>query len=296
MFKGCMVAIITPMDEHGNIDRKAFQNLIEWHIDSGTTAIVVAGTTGESPTIEADEHYELIGLAVKQSAGRVPIIAGVGTNSTKSTSKLAENAKRARADATLIVTPYYNKPPQNGLYEHYRYIAEKIDLPHILYNVPGRTSCDLLPQTVERLSKIKNIIGIKEATGNIDRTKEILQLCDTQFKIYSGDDLTAMELMLNGAHGVISVTANIAPNKMAQMTNAAINGKRADAEKLNQELELLHKNLFLEANPIPSKWALHKLGMVKKGIRLPLVPLDSKHHQAVEQAMHQAGVLSHEYS
>lgn len=296
MFKGCMVAIVTPMDDYGNIDKRAFQNLIEWHIDSGTNAIVVLGTTGESPTIEADEHYELIALAVKQSAGRIPIIAGAGTNSTKSTLKLSENAKRARADATLVVTPYYNKPPQNGLYEHYRFIAEKVDLPLILYNVPGRTSCDLLPETVERLAKIKNIIGIKEATGNIDRAKEILQRCGNNFGIYSGDDLTALALMLNGAHGVISVTANIAPAKMAQMTNAAISGKKAEAEKLNQELELLHTNLFLEANPIPSKWALHKLGRVQKGIRLPLVMLDSKYHQAVEQAMQQAGVMSHEYS
>lgn len=296
MFKGCMVAIITPMDDHGNIDKRAFQNLIEWHIDSGTTAIIVCGTTGESPTIEADEHYELIAFAVKQSAGRIPIIAGAGTNSTKSTLKLVENAKRARADATLVVTPYYNRPPQNGLYEHYRFLAEKVDLPMILYNVPGRTCSDLLPETVEKLAKFKNIIGIKDATAKVERVKEILQRCGQNFGIYSGDDLTALEWMLNGAHGVISVVANIAPQKMAQMTNAAINGKRAEAEKLNQELELLHKNLFLEANPIPSKWALHKLGMVQRGIRLPLVPLDSKYHQAVEQAMHQAGVTSHEYS
>lgn len=296
MFKGCMVAIITPMDENGGIDKKAFQDLIDWHIQSGTTAIVVAGTTGESATLEPDEQFELISIAVKQAAGRVPVIAGAGTNSTTVTLKLAENAKRARADATLLVTPYYNRPPQNGLYQHYKFIAEKVAMPHILYNVPTRTSCDLLPETVERLAKIKNIIAIKDATGKLERAQEIIERCGKNFEVYSGDDSTAMDLMLHGAHGVISVTANVAPKKMAEMTNAALNGNKEQAEKLNNDLALLHKSLGVEVNPIPSKWALHTMGMIKPGIRLPLLMLDSKYHQAVKEAMQKAGVLSYEFS
>lgn len=290
MFKGSMVALVTPMQEDGSLDKKAFADLIEWHIQANTEGLIIAGTTGESATLDPNEQFELVNYAVKHVAGRIPIIAGAGTNSTRSTLQLAENAKRAKADAILVVTPYYNKPTQNGLYLHYKTIAEKIDLPLILYNVPGRTACDLLPDTIYRLSKLKNIIGIKEATGKLERAQEIRQQCDKHFKIYSGDDLTALELMLAGAHGVISVTANVAPKKMFDMCEAALAGNQALAEKINQELMLLHKRLFVESNPIPTKWALLTMGKIQSGIRMPLVPLDSKYHQEVKEAMQSAGV------
>lgn len=290
MFKGSMVAIITPMLEDGSIDKETLRNLVEWHIKSGTDAIVAAGTTGESATLDADEQLEVISLVVKQAAGRIPVIAGTGSNSTRTTIKLTENAKRAGANACLIVTPYYNKPTQNGLFEHYKTIAESVDIPIILYNVPGRTGCDLLPETVERLAKIKNIIGIKEATGKIERTKDIMQRCGKNFAIYSGDDPTALELMLLGAQGVISVTANVAPDKMHAMCAAAHQGNRTHAEKINAELDLLHKRLFVESNPIPTKWALYTMGKIKNGIRLPLLPLDNKYHQEVKEALQHAGV------
>jgi 4-hydroxy-tetrahydrodipicolinate synthase len=292
MFKGSMVAIVTPMSVNEKIDKKAMQELIEWHIAAGTQGIIVAGTTGESATLCHDEHFELVSLAVKQAASRIPVIAGTGTNSTCSTIKLSGNAKRAGADAALIVTPYYNKPPQNGLYQHYKSIAESVDLPIILYNVPGRTACDILAETVEKLSKIKNIIGIKEASGKLDRAEEIRKRCGKQFAIYSGDDDTAMELMLNGADGVISVTANIAPAKMRELCDAALSGNRTLAEKINDELKLLHKKLFLESNPIPTKWALNVMGKIPSGIRLPLLPLDKRYHEEVKEAMQNAGVSS----
>ncbi|RDI44812.1 4-hydroxy-tetrahydrodipicolinate synthase [Aquicella lusitana] len=290
MFKGSMVALVTPMHDDGSIDKKALEDLVEWHIESKTDAIIVAGTTGESATLNHDEQSDLIARVVKQVAKRIPVIAGTGTNATQTTLTLSENAKRAGADACLIVTPYYNKPTQNGLYQHYKTIAEKIALPVILYNVPGRTSCDMLPETVERLSKIKNIIGIKEATGKVERTKEILSRCDKTFAVYSGDDATALDLMQQGARGVISVTANIAPLKMHEMCQAALNGNRMLAEKINAELMLLHTRLFLESNPIPAKWALHAMGKISLGIRLPLLPLDSKYHHEVKEAMQNAGV------
>jgi len=291
MFKGSIVALITPMREDGSIDKQAVHDLVEWHVQSKTDGIVVAGTTGESATLEPDEQYELISLIVKQVAHRIPVIAGAGTNSTRTTLKLVENAKRAGADATLLVTPYYNKPTQNGLYQHYKTIAETIDLPLILYNVPSRTVCDLLPETVERLSKIKNIIGIKEATGKIERAQEIAQRCGNSFPIYSGDDFTALELMRNGAKGVISVTANVAPAQMHAMCEAALQGNFTLAEKINAQLLLLHQRLFVEANPIPSKWALYTMGKIPPGIRLPLLPLDKRYHQEVKEAMQNAGVL-----
>lgn len=289
-FKGSMVALVTPMHADGTIDVKALRELVEWHIQSGTSAIIAAGTTGESATLEPDEQFELISLIVKQAAKRLPVIAGTGSNSTLATLKLSENAKRAGADACLVVTPYYNKPTQMGLYLHYKTIAEKIAMPVILYNVPGRTACDILPETVEQLSHIKHIIGIKEATGQLERAKDILQRCDKQFEIYSGDDATALDLMLAGAHGVISVTANVAPAKMQAMCEAALKGERNLAETINAELMLLHKRLFLESNPIPTKWALHTMGKIQPGIRLPLLPLDSKYHQEVKEAMQNAGV------
>ncbi len=291
MFKGSMAAIITPMHEDGSIDKQALCDLVEWHIENKTDAIVATGTTGECVTLEPDELFEVNALVVKQAAGRIPVIAGTGSNSTSTVIKLTEAAKRAGVDALLIVTPYYNKPTQNGLYMHYKTIAENTDLPIILYNVPSRTACDILPETVLRLSKIKNIIGIKEATGNVERTKEIIKLCGPDFEVYSGDDLTAMELILAGARGVISVVANVAPRKMHDMCEAAMNGNIEAANQLNEDLIPLHKQLFLESNPIPTKWALTTMGKIKPGIRLPLLTLDSKYHQDVKKAMQTAGVI-----
>jgi len=290
MFKGSMVAIITPMHNDGSIDKNALHDLVEWHIESKTDAIIVVGTTGESATLDPDEQFELVSFVTKQAAGRLPVIAGTGTNSTRSTIKLTENAKRAGADACLVVTPYYNKPTQHGLYQHYKTIAETTDIPIILYNVPGRTGCDMLPETVERVSKIKNIIGIKEATGKLERAQDIINRCAQHFAVYSGDDETALELMLHGAKGVISVTANIAPLKMHDMCKAALEGNSTLAEKINSELKLLHEKLFLEPNPVPAKWALNHMGKISLGIRLPLLPLDKQYHQEVKDAMQNAGV------
>lgn len=290
MLKGSMVALVTPMHENGQTDKKALEALVEWHIESKTTALIIAGTTGESATLEPDEQFELVSLVVKQVAKRIPVIAGTGTNSTRTTLKLTANAKHAGADACLIVTPYYNKPTQKGLYAHYKTIAENISLPIILYNVPGRTACDLLPETVERLSKVENIIAIKEATGKIERAEEIIKRCGKAFAVYSGDDATALDLMLHGATGVISVTANVAPLKMAMLCEAALSGDSELAQKINQELMALHTQLFLESNPIPAKWALQMMGKIEAGIRLPLLPLDSRYHQEVKKAMQNAGV------
>ncbi|TAK74174.1 MAG: 4-hydroxy-tetrahydrodipicolinate synthase [Gammaproteobacteria bacterium] len=290
MFKGSMVALVTPMQEDGTIDKKALLDLVEWHIQSKTDAIVAVGTTGESATLEPDEHLEVISLVVKQVAGRLPVIAGTGTNSTRTTLKLSENAQRAGADACLIVTPYYNKPTQNGLYQHYKFIADHIQLPIILYNVPGRTGCDMLPETVERLAKVKQIVGIKEATGKLARAQDIIARCPSSFAVLSGDDATALDLLLHGAKGVISVTANVAPLKMHAMCEAALAGDQALATKINAELMLLHQRLFLESNPIPTKWALYTMGKIPAGIRLPLLPLDSRYHQEVKEAMQNAGV------
>lgn len=292
MFQGSMAAIITPMNEDGSIDVKALQDLVEWHIKNKTSAIVATGTTGESVTLEPEELFKVNEIVVKQAAGRIPVIAGTGTNSTSTVIKLSKEAKRAGVNALLIVTPYYNKPTQNGLYMHYKTIAENTDLPIILYNVPSRTACDLLPETVERLAKIKNIIGIKEATGKVERTEEILKRTGGTFEVYSGDDATALDLMKAGAKGVISVTANVAPEKMSAMCQAALNHNFTTADKLNDELMPLHKQLFLESNPIPTKWALHTMGKIKAGIRLPLLPLDSKYHKDVKEAMQAAGVIS----
>jgi 4-hydroxy-tetrahydrodipicolinate synthase len=291
MFKGSMAAIITPMHEDGSIDKQAFCDLIEWHIENKTDALVTTGTTGESVTLEPEELFDITALAIKQAAGRIPVIAGTGSNSTNTVIKFSKMAQQAGANALLIVTPYYNKPTQNGLYEHYKAIAEAVDLPIILYNVPARTACDILPETVERLSKIKNIIGIKEATGKLERSLEIIKRCGPDFAIYSGDDATALELMQHGAHGVISVTANVAPRKMHDMCAAALANNHALAEQLNNDLIPLHHQLFLESNPIPTKWALETMGKIKAGIRLPLLPLDSKYHQDVKKAMQTAGVI-----
>lgn len=291
MFKGSMAAIITPMHEDGSIDKEALCELVEWHIQNKTDAIIATGTTGECVTLDPDEIFEVNALVAKQAAGRIPVIAGTGSNSTKKVIALSQAAKKAGVDALLIVTPYYNKPTQNGLYEHYKTIANAIDMPIILYNVPSRTACDILPETVERLSKIKNIVGIKEATGKVERAQEIIKRCGPAFEIYSGDDATALDLMLHGAKGVISVTANVAPRKMFDMCSAALAGDQALATRLNNELMPLHQQLFLESNPIPTKWALQTMGKIKSGIRLPLLPLDSKYHEDVKKALQTAGVI-----
>ena len=291
MLQGSIVAIVTPMQADGTVDKKSLHDLVEWHLQSKTDGIVVVGSTGEAPTLTEEEQYEIITDVVKQVAGRIPVIAGTGSNSTQHTIHLTQNAKKAGADAALIVTPYYNKPTQQGLYEHYKAIAEATSLPIILYNVPSRTACDILPETIARLTKIPTIIGIKEATGQIERTVEILKHCRKDFVVLSGDDATALELILNGAKGDISVTANIAPLKMHELCKAALSGDKALAEKINAELMPLHKKLFLESNPIPIKWALHEMGLIPSGIRLPLSTLDPKFHSDVKLAMQAAGIV-----
>jgi 4-hydroxy-tetrahydrodipicolinate synthase len=291
MIKGSLVALVTPMQADGSIDKKSLHELVEWHIAEKTDGIVVVGTTGEAATLTEDEQYHIIADVVAQVAGRVPVIAGTGTNSTQHTILLTRHAKKAGADAALIVTPYYNKPTQNGLLQHYKAIAEKVTLPIIMYNVPGRTACDMLPETVERLAKISNIIGIKEATGKVERTAEIYKRCRKSFAIYSGDDATALDSMLQGAIGVISVTANIAPQKMHDLCEAILTGDKAMAERLNAELMPLHTKLFVESNPIPTKWVLNQMGLIPSGIRLPLSPLDPKFHADLKEAMQESGVV-----
>lgn len=291
MFKGSIVALVTPMQADGSIDKKSLHDLIEWHIRAKTDGLVIAGTTGESATLTEDEQFTLISDVVKQVAGRIPVIAGTGTHSTQHTIALTRQAKKAGADAALIVTPYYNKPTQAGLVAHYKAIAEAVNIPIILYNVPGRTACDLLPDTIGKLANIRNIIGIKEATGNIKRAAEIHQQTGSDFLIYSGDDATAFDLMLQGAKGVISVTANIAPTKMHELCQAALSGDQAMGTQINETLMGLHQKLFLESNPIPTKWALCEMGLIPPGIRLPLVSLDPKYHSDVHEAMRKAGVI-----
>lgn len=291
MFTGSIVALVTPMQHDGSIDKPALHTLVEWHIDQGTDALVIAGTTGESATLDTDEHEDLLRAVVKQVNGRLPVIAGAGTNATRSTIRLVANAKKAGVDAVLLVTPYYNKPPQQGLYEHFKTVAEVGEMPIILYNVPSRTACDMLPGTVEKLAGIKNIIGIKEATGDLERAQEIMALCGPDFLIYSGDDATAMNLMLNGAHGVISVTANVAPNAMKALCQAALARDVDAATAINDKLALLHERLFLESNPIPSKWALEIIGKIQSGIRLPLLPFTKQNHEALLEAMKTAEIM-----
>jgi len=298
MIKGSIVAIVTPMKEDGSLDLAAFRALIDFHIGQGTDGIVVVGTTGESPTVNVEEHELLIAEAVKHAAGRIPIIAGTGANSTAEAIELAAFSKRAGADASLSVVPYYNKPTQEGLYQHFKAIAEAVDMPHILYNVPGRTVADLGNDTTLRLAQIPNIVGIKDATGNIERGSDLLQRAallkraNGDFAIYSGDDASTLALMLLGAHGSISVTANVAPKLMSEMCDAALNGEIARARAINFRLLGLHRNLFVEANPIPVKWAVARLGMMENALRLPLTPLSPTLYPAVEGAMRQAGVLT----
>ncbi|WP_028081331.1 4-hydroxy-tetrahydrodipicolinate synthase [Solimonas soli] len=292
MIKGSIVAIVTPMFPDGAVDWDSLSALIEWHIAEGTDGIVAVGTTGESATLGVEEHIEVIRRAVKLAKKRVPIIAGAGANATAEAIELTKAAKDVGADAVLQVTPYYNKPPQEGLYRHFKAVAEAVDIPVILYNVPGRTGCDLLPATVARLAQIKNIVGLKEAKGDLARIKELLALgLPRDFAIYSGDDATACESILMGAHGDISVTANVAPRKMHEMCIAALAGDRAKAERLDAELQPLHKHLFVEPNPIPVKWALNEMNKIPAGLRLPLVPMDAAHQDVVRAALRSAGAI-----
>ncbi len=291
MIKGSIVAIVTPMHEDGSLDLAAFRALIDFHIAQGTDGIVVVGTTGESPTVDVEEHESLIALAVEHAAGRIPVIAGTGANSTKEAIELAAFSKRAGAAASLSVVPYYNKPTQEGLYLHFKAIAEAVDMPHILYNVPGRTAADMHNDTALRLAQIPNIVGIKDATGGIERGSDLLQRAPKDFAIYSGDDASTLALMLLGAHGTISVTANVAPRLMHEMCAAALQGEVAKAREINFKLLGLHRHLFVEANPIPVKWAVARMGMMKNVLRLPLTPLTASAQAVVEGAMRQAGVI-----
>ena len=291
MIQGSIVALVTPMEQDGSLDRDALRGLIEFHIQQGTDGIVAVGTTGESATVDEAEHGELIRITVEQVAGRVPVIAGTGANSTTEAISLTRHARDVGADACLLVTPYYNKPTQEGLYQHYKAVAEAVEIPQILYNVPGRTACDMLPDTIARLSRVPNIIGVKEATGKLDRARAILDSCGPDFLLYSGDDATACEFCLLGGHGVISVTANVAPGLMSQMCGAARQGDRATAEAIDARLAGLHRDLFIESNPIPVKWALAEMGLIKTGIRLPLTWLSESCHDAVRSAMRQAGAI-----
>ena len=291
MFHGSMVALVTPMRADGAIDYEALERLVNFHIENETDAIVAVGTTGESATLDEKEHCDVISQVVNFAADRIPVIAGTGANSTREAIELTRCAQDAGADACLLVTPYYNKPTQEGLYLHFRAVAEAVAIPQILYNVPGRTAVDMLPATVARLAEISNIVGIKEATGDLARGKEILDRCGEKLDLYSGDDATAMELILAGARGDISVTANVAPRAMHEMCAAAQRGERAEAEKINSKLMGLHKNLFLESNPIPVKWALLEMGLIPEGIRLPMTTLSESCHASLREAMQQAGVL-----
>jgi len=288
MLKGSLVAIVTPMHEDGSLDLERFKALIDFHIREGTDGIVVVGTTGESPTVDWDEHELLIRTAVEHTNRRIAVIAGTGANSTREAIELTAYAKQAGADMTLSVVPYYNKPTQEGLYRHFRAQAEAVDIPQIVYNVPGRTVADLANETLLRLAELPNIVGIKDATANLERGADLLRQAPAGFAVYSGDDATGLALMLLGGHGVVSVTANVAPKLMHQMCAAAIEGEARKARTLNNKLMGLHRGLFVEANPIPIKWAVQQLGLIESGIRLPMTPLSPQYYDGVRKAMRQA--------
>ena len=291
MFHGSMVALVTPMREDGALDLDALERLVEFHVEQGTDAIVSVGTTGESATLDEAEHCEVIRRTVEFARGRIPVIGGTGSNSTAEAIRLTRCAMEAGADACLLVTPYYNKPTQEGMYLHFKAVAEAVPVPQILYNVPGRTAVDLLPETVARLAEISNIVGLKEATGSLDRLEELKALCGDRIDFYSGDDATACEFMLRGGKGVISVTANVAPRLMHEMSQAAVAGDRETAESLDAKLAALHRDLFVESNPIPVKWAVETMGLIGPGIRLPLTPLSEGFRPKVREAMRLAGVI-----
>ncbi len=290
MFKGSLVAIVTPMHEDGGLDLDRFRSLLDFHIVQGSDGVVVVGTTGESPTVDFDEHHLLMKTAVDHVAGRIPVIAGTGANSTREAIDLSIFAKNAGVDACLSVAPYYNKPTQEGLYQHFKAIAEAVEIPHILYNVPGRTVADIQNDTALRLAQIPNIVGIKDATGDIGRGCDLLFRAPSGFSIYSGDDGSALALLLLGAHGIISVTANVAPKMMHDMCIAAFSGDLNTARTLNNKLLRLHTDLFVEANPIPVKWAVTQMGLINPGIRLPLTPLSNQYHQLILEAMQLANI------
>jgi len=291
MITGSLVAIVTPMHDDGSLDLEAYRRLIEWHIAEGTNGIVAVGTTGESPTVDPQEHGELIKVAVDAVRGRVPVIAGTGGNSTAEAIELTHHAKKVGADATLQVVPYYNKPTQEGLYQHFRKVAESCGLPVILYNVPGRTVADLSADTTLRLAQVPGIAGLKDATSDLARASYLLKHAPKDFALYSGNDDTALALMLLGGHGVISVTANVAPKLMSQLCKAALAGDLATARRINDQLLPVHFKLFTEANPIPVKWALARMGKMPAGLRLPLVPLSAAAQPVVEVALKEAGLV-----
>lgn len=286
MISGSLVALVTPMHPDSlDVDWDALKRLVEWHIEQGTDGIVAVGTTGESATLGVSEHSSVIRFVVDQAANRIPIIAGTGANSTAEAIVLTRAAKEAGADACLLVTPYYNKPTQEGLFLHYQAIADAVDIDQILYNVPGRTACDMQPETVLRLAAIKNIVGIKEATGDLARAKSLIEQSPVDFAVYSGDDHSARELMLMGGKGDISVTANVAPKLMAEMCAAAIAGDSTTAQAIDMRLAALHDAMFVEANPIPVKWAVSQLGLMSNALRLPMTPLSTEHHAQVRGAL-----------
>ncbi|SMF43888.1 dihydrodipicolinate synthase [Alteromonadaceae bacterium Bs31] len=291
MFTGSMVALVTPMKADTSLDWDGLHKLVDWHIEQGTHAIVAVGTTGESATLSMAEHAEVIRAVVTQVNGRIPVIAGTGANSTSEALELTEAAKAAKADACLLVTPYYNKPSQEGLYQHHKYIAERVAIPQLLYNVPGRTAVDLLPETVSRLSKVDNIIGIKEATGSIERLKQLRAVTPDDFVFLSGDDATALEFMVNGGCGEISVSANVFPDLCARMCELLLNGDVEAAREIDNALSAVNNALFLEANPIPVKWAVSELGFMSNSLRLPLTPLAHEHHSTLAAAMESARSL-----
>lgn len=292
MLQGSMVAIVTPMLDDGSLDLDALRALIDWHVEAGTDGIVIVGTTGESPTVDVAEHCLLIETTVEHVAGRVAVIAGTGANSTSEAIELTANAKALGVDACLLVAPYYNKPTQEGLYQHFAAVAGAVDIPQILYNVPGRTGCDISNDTALRLAQVKNIVGIKDATGGIERGTDLLLRAPKDFAVYSGDDATGMALMLLGGHGVISVTANVAPKLMSEMCKAAMAGNVKKACEVNAKLFALHQKLFIEPNPIPVKWVLQQMGLIKTGIRLPMVNLSAQYHDVLRAAMRQAELIS----
>ncbi len=291
MFQGSMVALVTPMHANGEIDYPRLGELVEWHIASGTDAIVAVGTTGESATVDFSEHCQIIQYVVEKANKRLPVIAGTGSNSTQEALELGRCALKSGADACLVVTPYYNKPTQEGLYQHYKYLAEQVNLPLILYNVPGRTAVDMLPATVSRLAKVPGIVGLKEASGSLTRIDELVAACGNDFFIYSGDDDLALEMISHGTRGVISVTANIAPAVMHAVFSTALAGDMVKARELNEPLLDLHRDLFLEANPIPVKWALAEMGRMGPDIRLPLTQFSQEHHAALRNAMLKAQLI-----
>jgi 4-hydroxy-tetrahydrodipicolinate synthase len=290
MITGSIVALVTPMHANGDVDWDALERLLDLHIEAGTAAIGAVGTTGESATLDVSEHCQVIEFCIKHCAGRIPIVAGTGSNSTREAIYFTEAAAAAGADACLLVTPYYNRPSQRGLYEHFKLIAETVAVPQILYNVPGRTAVDMGNDTVIKLVELDNIVGIKDATGDVARGKELIERCGKEIAIYSGDDATAMELMLAGGSGNISVTANVAPSRMAELCRVALAGEREKAETINSQLAPLNRALFLEANPVPVKWAMLQKGLIEEGIRLPLAALDEQFHAQVLEALEAAGV------